>query len=181
MASYRDKYNPEALHFPGSAASKAFLAVVLFLCLLLIVWAAVSGSLLQRMLNTLLAVAVAGMAAAAWPKSILLDQNGLTQHHGTGKRQLAWQEAGSVEMTSEFGLPLRGGRYPTRSLRVRSRDGKICVVHTPRHTDFHRFAFEIQRHGVKLPEELGHITAPNLSRLTSAKEPMPEGLHRRWP
>jgi hypothetical protein len=155
--------------------------VVLFLCFLLIVWAVFGGSPLVRAVNFLLVAAVAGMAVAAWPKSILLDQKGLTQRHGTGNRLLEWKDAGSVEMTTEFGLPLRTGKYPTRTLRVRSADGKTCVVHTPRHTDFHRFVFEIQRHGVKLPEELGHITAPNLSRLTSAKEPMPEGLKRRWP
>lgn len=179
MASYRDQHNPEALHFLGSAASKSFLALTILICLLLIIWAAVSGGTLSAMLNLLMALLVIAASAAAWPKSILVDQRGLTQHHGTRKRLLEWSDAGAAELSSEFLLPLRSGRFPTRTLRITSKDGKTKVVHTPRHTDFHRFAFEIQRHGVKLPAELGTVTAPNLSRLTSAKEPMPDGLRRR--
>lgn len=179
VASYRDKYNPEALHFPGSAESKSFLSATVFVCVLLIVWAALTGDVLGRTVHILLAGAVICAAVAAWPKAILLDQKGLTQHHGTGKHLLEWSEAANIEMTPEFRLPLRKGRFPTQTLRITSKDGKVSVLHTPRHTDFHRFVFEIQRHGVALPEEFGHITAPNLSRLTSAKEPMPENLKRR--
>lgn len=136
---------------------------------------------MDRTASIVLSLAVASLAIAAWPKEIVLDQEGLTQHHFSGKRLLAWKDVGSIELTTEFRLPPRAGRLPTQTLRVTSQNGRTFVEHTPRHTDFHRFVFEIQRHGVKLPEELGHITAPNLSRLTSAKEPMPEGLHRRWP
>ncbi|MBE0659800.1 MAG: hypothetical protein IH602_19055 [Bryobacteraceae bacterium] len=181
MASYRDKHNPEGLHFLGSGGSKSFLGCTIIVCMLLIVWAAFTGGPLGRAINILLSLIIIAAAAAAWPKSILLDQRGLTQRHGTGKRLLEWSDLGRIEQSTEFGLPLRKGRFPTQTLRIRSKDGRTSVVHTPRHTDFHRFVFEIQRHGVKLPEELGHITAPNVSRLTSAKEPMPEGLRRRWP
>lgn len=181
MGSYRDKYNPEALHFPGAGAAKSFLACTILVAALLIIWAAFTGSLVDRTVNVSLALVVIAVSIAAWPKSILLDQEGLTQHGLTGKRMLAWKEIGSIELTSEFHLPQRSGRFPTQTLIAGSIDGNVRVHHTPRHTDFHRFTFELQRHGVKLPEELGHITAPNLSRLTSAKEPMPEGLRRREP
>ena len=179
MASYRDQHNPEALHFLGAAGSKSILACTILVCLLLIVWAAFTGGPLERTINIVLALLVMAAAAAAWPKSILVDQRGLTQRHGSGRRLLKWSDTGSIEMSSEFGLPLRKGRFPTLTLRIQSKDGRTSVLYTPRHTDFHRFLFEIQRHGVKLPEELGHITAPNASRLTSAKEPMPENLRRR--
>lgn len=181
VASYRDKYNPEALHFLGSVASKSFLGGAIFLCVLLIVWAALAGEAVGRTVHMLLSVMVIAAAVAAWPKSILLDQKGLTQHRVSGSRLLEWKDVKSIELTTEFKLPQRAGRFPTKTLRLASEDGKTFIEHTPRHTDFHRFVFEIQRHGVKLPEELGLITAPNLSRLTSAKEPMPEGLRRRLP
>ncbi|MBA3975657.1 MAG: hypothetical protein C0504_15740 [Candidatus Solibacter sp.] len=167
------------MHFPGSAGSKSFLTATLFVCVLLIVWAAMTGGVLGRTVNIVLAGLVICAALAAWPKAILLDQRGLTQHRGTGKQLLEWSETGAIELSPEFRLPPRKGKFPTMTLRIVSKDGKQSVVHTPRHTDFHRFLFEIQRHGVKLPAELGHITAPNVSRLTSAKEPMPENLKRR--
>jgi len=179
VASYRDRYNPEALHFPGSFAAKSYLSGVVFCCICLIVGLALIGTTLDRMLNIPLLLAVIAVSVAAWPKEILLDQGGLTQRHGSERRLMEWSDVGQVLVTSEFRLPLRRESFPTLTLRIVSKDGRHVVVQTPRHPDTHRFAFEIQRHGVKLPEEWGHITAPNLGHLSSAKDPMPEGLKRR--
>lgn len=181
MASYRDQFNPEALHFPGSFASRCFLACAIFFCGCLIIGLVAIGTALDRTLNITLVTLVILLCIAAWPKEILLDQAGVTQRNLLGRRLLNWHDAGRVEIVSEFLLPLRRASLTTATLRVTSKDGRRRVLHTPRHDDRHRFAFEIQRHGLALPEEMGHITAPNLSRLTSAKEPMPEGLHRREP
>ncbi len=179
VTSYRDKYNPEALHFPGSFVSRTFLTCSIFFCVCLLVGLALMGTTLDRTLNIAFVLVVVGLALAAWPKEILLDQRGLTQRHGSERRLLAWEDVGVVELTSEFRLPLRRETLPTVTLRVKSKDGRHTVVQTPRHPDTHRFAFELQRHGAKLPEELGHVTAPNLGHLSSAKDPMPEGLNRR--
>lgn len=181
MASYRDQYNPEALHFPGSFGSRCFLACAIFFCVCLILGLAVVGTALDRTLNIALVALTVLLCIVVWPKEILLDQAGITQRGLLGRRRLSWQDAGRAEIVSEYLLPLRHGALATETLRVPSKDGRCWIRHTPRHDDRHRFAFEIQRHGVTLPEEMGHITAPNLSRMTSAKEPMPEGLHRREP
>ncbi len=179
MASYRDRYNPEALHFPGSFASRTFLTCAVFFCVCLIVGLALIGTMLDRTLNIALVFVVIAVAVAAWPKEILLDQRGLTQRHGSQRRLMAWNDVGLIQVTSEFRLPLRRKSLPTLTLRVISKDGRHIVEHTPRHPDTHRFTFELQRHGVKLPEEWGHVTAPNLGHLSSAKDPMPAGLKRR--
>jgi hypothetical protein len=169
------------LHFPGSFPSRAFLACAIFFCFCLIACLAAIGTTLDRTLNIALVAVVLCLAVSAWPKEIMLDQSGLTQRHFSGRSLLAWHEVDRVEVSSEFRLPLRRKSLATLALRVTSKDGKHVVVHTPRHPDTHRFAFELQRHGLVLPTELGLVTAPNQSRLTSAKEPMPEGLKRRWP
>ncbi|HNY41277.1 MAG TPA: hypothetical protein PKJ41_12820 [Bryobacteraceae bacterium] len=178
MASYRDQYNPEALHFPGSFASRSFLACAIFYCICLIIGLAVIGTTLDRTVNIALVAVVLLLCIAAWPKEIVLDQAGVTQRHLLGRSLLRWHDIERVEVSSEFLLPLRHGRLATSTLRATSNDGRHRVLHTPRHTDRHRFAFELQRHGLALPPELGHITAPNQSRLTPAREPMPDGLHR---
>jgi len=179
VASYRDQYNPEALHFPGSFASRCFLTCAIFFCACLILGLAVIGTTLDRTLNIALVALVVALCSAAWPREIVLDQDGVLQRHPWGRRALKWHDVDRVEVSSEFALPLRRGSAATAALRIISKDGGPKVIHTPRHTDRHRFAFELQRHGVTLPPELGHITAPNLSRLTSAKEPMPDNLHLR--
>lgn len=181
MTSYRDQYNPEALHFPGSFASRCFLACTIFFCVCLIVGLAVIGTTLDRTLNVALLALVIILCSSAWPKEIVLNQAGVTQRHLWGSHLLGWQDVELVEIRPEFALPLRRGALATATLRITAKGGRHRVLHTPRHTDRHRFAFELQRHGLTLPAELGHVTAPNLTRFTTAKEPMPEGLRRRWP
>ena len=179
MASYRDQKNPEALHFPGSLASRSFSAGAIFFCLGIIAGLAWIGSQFDRTVVVAIVFLVVLMAMGAWPKEILLNQNGLTQRRMGIRHLVAWQNVGSVETGTEFRLPFRAGRFPTRTIRVTSKDGRQVVLHTPRHTDLQRFIFEVQKHGIALPHELSQIGAPSQVRLSSAKDPMPENLRLR--
>ncbi|MBI5281131.1 MAG: hypothetical protein HY858_05560 [Candidatus Solibacter usitatus] len=153
MASYRDRRNPEAVHFPGSLTTKIMATVGLFICLLLAILAITSPEKhWMWLLDTVLLSVVVLLLVWTWPAEIITDQHGIRTRRFLGllSSHISWHEVGRITTVQEFGgLGARLG-LGAECLVVAARTGTVTIVHSPRHPDRRRFLLELKQHGVNL-------------------------------
>ena len=151
VSSYRDIANPDAVHFPGSFASRTRLSVAALACLVTILAVHFSGQRSLWQEGLLLAVAL--VVAVAWPRRITVDQYGV--HRVRFLRRpvfIRHQDLAPAQHSTELPflrrIPGLGSQGAT--VLLRSRTSRKRIVHTPRHADRDRFLGELRRHGADL-------------------------------
>lgn len=155
MASYRDRQNPEILHFPGKWSTKLLISIGL---VILAFCAAASifdfQGLSQALFDASIIITAALFLLACWPTELTLDPGGIRRNKAlrVGTVQLPWKEIASAKPGRELGgewaaaIGLR-----TDTLVLRGASLPLRIVHTPRHTDRARLLLELSQHGVPAP------------------------------
>ena len=155
VASFRDRYNPEAVHYPAIIRSKVLIvcgALLMVLSVLPTYW--VEQPLQPVLIDTALAVAGLSFVLLAWPDYLKTDQFGVSQESPFPHRRvfIRWKDVASVDSKREYGGFLSGLGVESEALVVYSSEGRQ-VVHGPRHPDRPRFVHELEMHGVVIEAE----------------------------
>jgi hypothetical protein len=150
VSSFRDRFNPEAVHFPASIQCKALIfsgALLVLLCLVPTYW--VEQPIEARAIDTALVILALGFMLLAWPADLITDQFGLSSKSPWPHKRafIAWKEVASVERRLAYGGRLSGLGIAGDFLIVYGADGRK-LVHSPLHGDRARFEHELGIHGV---------------------------------
>jgi hypothetical protein len=145
VASYRDKYNPETIHFPAELTSKFLILVGWGLCLLCAVGCMLTHQpLVRTLLELVFLAAVSVFLMRCWPADLRIELRGLSSHWLWKRRTfIPWGDVDSAQPQTKRLGPLGRVEYYV----VRGRNG-LQIAHTDRHADRERFVFELKRHGV---------------------------------
>jgi hypothetical protein len=145
VASYRDRYDPETIHFPAALSSK-----FLVICGLFVNAVTAAGCLLthQSRERTVIELSALGglslLLILAWPRDLRIELRGVASHWLLGRRVfIPWAEVAEARRADRVIGP---GRRVLYRYVVAAADGRR-IVHTARHPDRERFVFELQRHG----------------------------------
>ncbi len=154
MSSFRDRFNPEAVHFPASLRCKALIiagALISLLCLIPAYW--VEQPIQARAIDTALVILALSFLSLAWPADLMTDQFGLSSKCPWPHKRafISWKEVASVERKLGYGGRLKGLGIASEFLIVYASDGRK-LAHTPLHGDLGRFEHELEMHGV-VPEQ----------------------------
>jgi hypothetical protein len=154
VSSFRDRLNPEAVHFPAKIGSKVLIvcgAVVMVFCALPGYW--VEQPMRQTLIDSALAAVGIGFILLCWPNYLKTDQFGVSQQSPFPHRRvfIPYKDVASVEVKPEFGRILSGLGIDGEALVVYSSEGRK-VTHGPRHPDRPRFLHELEIHGVTRTE-----------------------------
>lgn len=150
VSSFRDRFNPEAVHFPSEIRRKVLIVcgcAFILLCLAPTYW--VEQPLQPVIIDTVLAAAAIVFLVCSWPSSLVTDQFGVSEKSVfPGKSVfIAWKDVASVEHFRKFGGFLSYLGIDNEALAVYSSGGKR-IVHGPEHTDRSRFLHELGIYGV---------------------------------
>ncbi len=150
VSSFRDRFNPEAVHFPAQIRSKAMIVCGVLLSVLSTLpsyW--VEQPLRPVIIDTAILFAVLAFLLSAWPSSLRTDQFGVSRDSPFPYRRvfIAWRDVASFETKVVYGGFLSSLGIYSEALIVYSTDGRK-VVHGPRHPDRARFVHELELHGV---------------------------------
>ncbi len=144
VSSYRDRRNPEVVHFPGSLRAIATLGLCGSLAAALFALAAATGPPAMRLGfgAPLLLVLIA--IARMWPRRISLGELGVWQYgiFGRQKYMIAWDDMAPAQESVELRIlsaQARTGFAANRTVVLHSASGQLRIVHTPRHSDRERF------------------------------------------
>ncbi len=152
VSSFRDRLNPEAVHFPPGIARKAWIvigAAVILVCLAPAYW--IEQPLQSVIVDSVLAAAALAFLVSAWPWGLVTDQFGVSRKSVYPARSvfIPWKEVASVEPFLLYHGFLANLGIDNEALAVYSSNGKR-IVHGPEHTDRARFLHEFEIHGVVL-------------------------------
>jgi len=150
VSSFRDRFNPEAVHFPAKIRSKVLIvcgAVAMVLSTLPSYW--VEQPLRQTLIDSALLVVGLAFLFSAWPDYLQTDQFGVSQQSPFPHRRvfIAWKDVASIDVKSQLGGLLLKLGIKGDALVVYSSEGRK-VTHGPRHPDRPRFVHELEIHGV---------------------------------
>lgn len=150
VSSFRDRFNPEAVHFPSHFRPKLIICCGAFVCLLSLApayW--VEQPVSDRLTDTVLVLMVLLICFLAWPSSLTTDQFGISRRYPLPFRRafIPWKEVASVEEKAPRSGLLAVLGIRSDKLIVYSMDGR-SIAHTPLHGDRARFKHELKLHGV---------------------------------
>lgn len=146
MASFRDRYNPETIHFPAGLASKALIvfgwglnAIVAIGCLL------THQSVVRTIVELIFLIAVSVFLLWCWPPDLRIELKGVSSRWLFGrKKYIDWKSVQSARPVAVVASRF----FRTDEYRVVSTGG-VVIAHTDRHPDRERFVFELRRKGVE--------------------------------
>lgn len=156
VSSYRDRLDPEVVHFPGSFASRTLLAVVAFLCVATVPVILMFGYGWLNWVHAGLVVILLAVIVGTWPRRICIDDVAVSQFTLFGKRHhfIRHEDMAPVVFTPE--LRTLAWMTPRRAswtnVVMRSTLENKRIVHTPRHSDRDRFLSELHRRGATIEE-----------------------------
>ncbi|MGC8884443.1 MAG: hypothetical protein ACP5UT_16550 [Bryobacteraceae bacterium] len=144
MASFRDRLDPELLHFPGRWRTRILIGAGLLVNALtaLLCWWFESPAPRPLEAELGLLAALSLWMAACWPREILCGPAGVGQRQWLGLRRvrIPWDEVLAVEPYEEFGGA--GKRFGIECSALRVVSNRHEIRHTPRHPDPDRFLRE---------------------------------------
>jgi hypothetical protein len=145
VASFRDRYNPETIHFPAGLTSKFLILVGWGVCVLAAIACLLTHQPAWRTIVELVFLgAIAAFLYFCWPQDLRIELRGVAGVGLMRKRTfIAWSEVELAKPeTRHFGPWARVEYYV-----IGSKNG-VRIRHTERHPDRERFVFELKRHGV---------------------------------
>jgi hypothetical protein len=156
VASYRDEFNSEAVHFPGDMLPRILIVVGLVVCFSTgMLSLSFSGSAEAVARDAAVLVAAALLMVCGWPREILVDQNGVHQQGllWIRKHGLSWKRVDRAYFGRDLGAPLGallGLRTSTLVIEGTGSSGsRVRIVLTPRHSDSERLLRILRMNGVK--------------------------------
>lgn len=155
VSSFRDRFNPEAVHFPSTFRAKVLIICgVLLVLLSLLSTYYVEPRTLIVVIDTILCAAAVAFLVACWPDSLRTDQFGVWRESVFPFRRVfvPWKEVASVEEKKVHRGFLSSHGIDNNALVVYSSDGKR-IIHGPEHSDRPRFLHELSINGVEVHAE----------------------------
>lgn len=146
MASFRDKYNPETIHFPAGLASKAMIVFGWGMNAVLAVGCVFTHQpILRTIVEVVFLILVSLFLLWCWPPDLRIELKGVSSRWLFGKKKyIDWK---SVKWAGPV-VVVASGYFRTDEYRVVANDGSV-IAHTDRHPDRERFVFELRRKGVQ--------------------------------
>lgn len=144
MASFRDRYNPETIHFPADLTSKFLIPGGILLNVVLALACLITHQPLWRTIAEIVSLfAVSVVFLLCWPPDLRIELRGVSSRWLFGRREfIEWKDVKSAYPVTRRILGVTLEAYV-----VESNSGKK-VVHSERHDDRERWVFELRRHGV---------------------------------
>lgn len=144
MSSYRDRLNPELVHFPGRLASYSVLGACAVACLFMLAVLAAGEAGWERGVFGPLTCAVLAAVYRAWPRRITLGERGAWQCNILGRKSfmIRWNGMAPPRTGVELGWLLskpREGFAANRTAVLSSLTHSRKVVLTPRHSGHDHF------------------------------------------
>jgi hypothetical protein len=151
VSYYRDRLNPEAVHFPARLHVAATYAFILLAIAVTVILTLIYGYGTRRWLDLATAAACVAVLALYYPKRITTDESGLRVCRllGFGRRSIRWTDIDRVrERALAPGIPpFSAGVVANWAVEVRPADGARPIRFTCRHSGRRAFLHELKRWG----------------------------------